>query len=516
MGVLQHRRRVGASMMGQNTFYQTVPLEIVGSSKFGRTPKMSSEQTFNMIISDGWFVPFGGWQPFLIGSETAVGRAIFSSQTFNRLFSVINNKIYYVGQGLDVEFIGLTQTSSGDVFIEENNGAQVIFSDKKNLYVYVSAATNSFTTLTSESLGFVPGNVTYQNGRFVTVDLSSNQWRLSDANSAGGTGGGLSWPNDSQHVGAIETKPGKARGVIRFPGAGNKILVFGENVAEIWQDVGAALFPYQRDQSANIDFGLANTATLDGNDHMVCWVGINEKSGPAIMYTLGNTVNSVSTDGIDERLAELQFPEECFGFMLKLVGHVCYLVTWPKDNLTYMYDFETQAFFTMTDENMDALIIKQVAFFNNQYWFVSIKDGSLYQLSTNYPYYDYGNGKKYEIPLIRVLPSFNLPDQSAFVARNPAFMIEQGNFDYKTNSYDLNVDPHRVNNVPRVDLTMSIDGGENYSSAWAQEMQPAGQRLSQFQWNDSLGRMNDLTLQFRFHGFSGKFVCQNGTMGVFQ
>jgi len=491
-------------MIGQNSSEQTIQLPIVGSTKFGRTPKMSSEQTFNMIISDGWLVPFGGWTPFIIGSSTSVGRGIFSSQTLNRLFAVIDNKIFYIGQGLSREFVGLTATNSGDVFINENNGGQLVFSDKKNLYVYEVGSPPSFTTLTpANDLGFTPGNITFQNGRFITVDLNSNRWRLS----ALPPSGGLSWPDDAQHVGAVETKPGLARGVIRFPGSGNKLLVFGQNVGEIWQDVGARLFPYQRDQSTNIDYGLTNTATLAANEHMVCWVGSNEESGPAIMYTLGNAAERISTDGIDEKISELTHPTECFGFMMRLVGHLCYLVSWPKDNLSYLYDFNTKSFFTMCDENMDVFTVKQVAFFNNQYWFVSAKDGGLYKLDVNYPFYDYGNGNKYEIPLIRVLPAITMPDQSPFISRNPSFIIEQGNFDYNVGDTD---------NIPRVDLTISVDGGVNYSNAWAEEMQPIGRRQSLFAWNDDLGYANDLTLQFRFHGLNGKFVPSNGTIGVSQ
>lgn len=503
MGLLQHWSGMGAGMMGQDGVDQVIPLPLVGSNKFGRTNKMSSEQTVNMIISDGWFVPFGGYYPKVQGSLTSVGRAIFSSQVLQRLFCVINNKVFYVGVGGDVEFVGLLQTSSGDVFIEENNAGQIAFSDKKNIYVLEVGPPITFTTLTFADLGFVPGNLTFQNGRFITVDLSTNQWRLS----ALPPDGALSWPDDAQHVGAIETKPGNARGVLRFPGSGNKLLVYGENVAEIWQDVGAALFPYQRDQSTNLDYGLANTATLAGNQNMVCWVGSNEQSGPAIMFTLGNKVQTISTDGIDEKIATFKFPEECFAFMVRLIGHVCYVITWPKDNTTYLYDFDTKSFFTLCDENMDEFIAKQVAFFNNKYWFVSINDGSVYELNANFPAYDYGNGKSFEIPLVRVLPAITLENQSAFVARNPAFEIEQGGFVYQVGD---------TNNIPRVDMSISVDGGVNYSSDWAQDMNPIGSRISQFQWNDSLGRANDLTLQFRFHGFTGKFVPKNGTIGVWQ
>lgn len=503
-------------MMGMNS-YQKVPLQIVGSTKFGRTPKMSSEETYNMIISDGWFVPFGGYKAQIIGNQKGNGRAIYSSQNLSRLFFVVDNKVSYLGSGLALEFVGELATNSGDVFIAENNGNQIAISDKKNIYIYEPGATPPFTTLTSTALGFVPGNIVFQNERFITVDLSSNEWRLSEFPSTDPAhNGGLSWPNDPQHVGAVQQKAGKAMGVMPFPGEGNKLVVYGQNVGEIWQDVGLALFPYQLNETSNFDYGLANTATLAGDGDRLCWVGVNENSGPAIMYSLGTKDTRVSTDGIDERISEFLYPSDCFAFMLRLVGHLCYVVTWFKDNVTYLYDFNTDAFFTMCDENMNALVIKKVAYFDNQYWFVSIKDGSLYQLNSNFTSYDYGNGNTKEIPLIRVLPAFALEDSSAFIAHNPNFMIEQGNFNFQRPPIQSTLQAPYEYSIPRVDMTISVDGGENYSNAWPEEMQALGNRQSIFSWNDSLGRANDLTLQYRFHGFNGKFVVNNGSMGVYQ
>ncbi len=48
-------------MKGRSQTFTQMPLDIVGSTKFGRYPKISVEQTWNMIISDGFLVPFAGY-----------------------------------------------------------------------------------------------------------------------------------------------------------------------------------------------------------------------------------------------------------------------------------------------------------------------------------------------------------------------------------------------------------------------------------------------------------------------
>jgi hypothetical protein len=478
--------------------YKDMPLNIVGSNKFSRYPKMSSEETFNMIISDGWLVPFGGYRLKDFINPGGQGRGVYSSAKLRRLFCVIDNNIWSYDLSFSRSFIGIMTTFVGDVFIAENNAGQVVFSDNQSLYVF-SSQTNTFDVLTTTDLGFRPGYITFQDGRLISPALDTNFWRLSEVNNA------LSWPNDAQHVGSVATKAGNAIACVRFPGKGNLLLVFGQLVGEQWTDLGLALFPYQKSQSTNIDYGCANPATIAENEKIVCWVSVNEKSGPAIMYTNGVEVERISTDGIDFKLAALTQPSNCYGFMVRLDGHLCYIVSWPADNISYLYDFNTNAFFTLCDESMNVFIATRIAFFNNQYYFVSLRDGNLYQLSGSFSTYDYGDGNIHEIPFIRIPANIALPDQSGFNAGYAGFTIESGQFPY---------DQPATNNVPRIDCCLSKDGGVTYGSNVQRIMRPQGIGKNRLMWRN-FGYSNDLTFQFRFHGY-GRFIASDGIVGIYQ
>lgn len=495
-------------MKNASGFYKKVPLNIVGSTKFGRYPKMSSEETFNMIISDGWLVQFAGYRLQTTIIPNGEGRGIISSVKLKKLFAVFNNELWSFDSSLSGSRLGTLLTFSGDVFFAENNAGQIAVSDQQNLYVY-NGITQAFDTLTESNpdLGFFPGQITFQDGYGIAASLGTNQWRLSESNNF------LMWPNDAQHASEVSTKPTNTVGAIRFPGRGNLLLVFGDTVVEQWYDIGAKLFPYQRNQSINIDYGCINAATIDGNGDIVCWVSYNEKSGPAIMYTDGDTPKRISTDGIDFKLAQLNFPLSCYGCMLRLSGHVFYLVTWVKDNLSYLYDFNTDAFFSLCDENKNAFIVKRVAFFNNEYYFVSLRDGNLYRLSAQLFTYDYGNDEVFEIPLMRVLDSFELPDQSRFTISDYSFTIGQGDFDYTTIGPTQTIQD--VNKVPCVDLCLSKDGGTNWGSNVRRFMNPQGKRANRLYWYQC-GSANTVTPQFRFHALNGPFQATNGEMGVHQ
>lgn len=477
--------------------YTDIPLSIIGSTKFGRYPYMSSEQTFNMIMSDNYAVPFAGFKRVAVVNPTGSGRGIYASVKLNKMFAAIDNKIYSFDPSLGPNQVGSMSTINGDVFISENNnvthGGEVAFSDGTNLYIYRNN-TNTVVTLTNAALGFTPGYLTYQNGRLVSPDLASNQWRLSEPNQADSV---TFWPADAQHTGLIQTKPTKAVACIRFPGRGNLLLVFGNTIAEHWYDVGAQLFPYQRSQSTNLDYGCLNPATIAESESTVAWLAINEKSGPTIMYTTGGDINRLSTDGIDFKLSRLVDPANSYGYMLKLDGHLFYVITFVTDNLTYAYDFNNQAFYTLTDEALNYFPAKRVAFFNDQYYFVSINDGNLYQLGTQFDNYDYGSGNVKEIPRIRICPEIKQTDQSYFIAGYTGFKIESG----------------ITSGVQRVDMSLSKDSGLSFGNVQSITLPTEGRYQNRLMfWNQ--GMSNTLTHQFRFYGFK-RFITSDGICGVF-
>lgn len=535
-------------MRGRSPTFTQVPLDIVGSTKFGRYPKISKEETFNMIISDGFLVPYAGHLQVGRISDQAQGRAIYTSVRYKHMILVIGNGVYTVSSNLSVTRIAEIATFEGDVYIDENNTNQVAICDRQNIYIY-NYITGVFSTA---SLDFTPGYITYQNGRFLAAALDTATWRLSDV------GNGLSWPNDSFHVGLLQTKPDTVTAVQRFPSRGNLLYVMGSTVTEPWQDVGAQLFPYQRNSSVNVDYGCLNPATIAYNDNIVVWLAANEKSGPMIAYSTGGDIKKISTDGIDFKFAQLTNPSNSYGFLFRQDGHLIYQITFPDDNLTYIYDFNTQKFFTLCDEAMNAHIAKRVAFYNDAYYFVSFIDGNLYELSTNYTTY---NGK--EIPRVRVCKNIRLPDASRFAVNNLTFTLEQGTqpnifLDDNLLTEDGLVITTEDNQplttsvtvttivespiyaedgevlltesgeeliaeeevevpfiVPqKVALSVSKNGGESFGTIWSKQLNARGVfRNRLIYWN--LGSANDFIPQFRFWGL-GRFVVTDGVVSIYQ
>lgn len=496
-----------------DTLMQEVTIDVAGSSTFGRDPKVMASRTLNMIIADGWFQDYMGYENVSEIQPGGKGRGIFTSVRANRLIVVISNKVYSVevngntllgNKSYNVKLVGAMNSFSGDVFIDENNTNQIAICDKHSLYIY-NHTTGQFVQATLPA-DILPGYVTYQDGYFIITDSLTSQWFLS------AVGNGLNWfwgPSGEAVNGAITTKPDLAMAVLRVPGRGNLMFAFGKTVVELWTDINSGLLlPYQRSFSVNMDYGLLSAATLAASDHIVAWLGANEKSGPAIMYSTGAEIQSVSTDGINYRISQLKSPEKSSAFFIKLSGHLIYQLTFydPADNYTVLYDFTDQKFYDATDENMNFHIARAASFFDNDYYFVSITDGNLYRASASMYTFDYGNGKVRDIPRVRVCSNIRLPGQTQFIVRDAGMTIEQGS-DAENNGNDSNY-------KPRVAMSISTNGGISFGNYVNEDIYRTGRRINMLSWQ-GLGSSNDMVMQFRFYG-RGPWKANNGIANIYK
>lgn len=537
--------------------YKDLPLKMVGGTRFGRYSKISLEQSWNLIITDGFMTPFAGYKMVIPIDPVGEGRAIYSSLRDNKMFAIIDSNLYIINSMLSYMTANgnLATTAGSNCFIAENNAGTILISDFEYLYTY-NQATNALLQIPNiKSVISKPGYITFQNGRFIVPDTATNAWYISNVNGTpvDDATNPITFSQTSQFQGFLQTKPDRCQACIRFPGKGNLILILGNVVTEQWQDVGAQLFPYQRTQYSNIDYGCLNPASIDQNENIVCWVAGNEKSGPFILFTDGSEIKRISNDGIDYQLANLTDPTNVYGYLFRQDGHLIYVATWPTDNISYAYDFNTSEFYTLSSEKMGAYIAKDVCYFNGNYYFTSIIDGNIYQMGSNLYNYDYGNGNIFEIPRIRIPPPIRMPDQSRFITGYTGFTIEQGQFVYDQRntqallgteqSYPITTQggqPYLVplappnekqyspqgssqyiglgynfrKNVPRVDLSLSKDGGVNFGSDVSINMRPQGKRQNRLMWW-RLGASNELYMQYKFYGFQ-RFVFKDGIYGVYQ
>ena len=519
---------------------QQIPVNVVGSSTFGRYPKISLEKTFNMFISDDWLINYAGFQKVSDILPDGEGRTLFHSVRGQFLIVVVSSAVYKVQANLSPQFIGTLDTTTGEVFIDENLSHQICIVDGQAAYIY-NYLSNTLTkqTLTFLGLPIIPSYVCYHNTFFLigssTVSDNSQNWyafeRASDTTISLNT------------QFSLQTKPDSAVAVKRVPGKGNNVIVFGTTVAEVWTQIGG-LENYRRVQSFNIDSGVVSVSTIAANDQFVVWLGQNENNSPVIFVSDGASIREISTDGIDHVLGNLTHPEKSTAFFFKEDGHLFYQLTFfdPNDNLSLFYDFTTEKFFHVSDQNLNFHPARQAVYFNKKTYFVSLNDASIYQMATEFVTYNYSLNSHVmgdEIPRIRICKSIRLDDSATFRVEQFTFWIEQGvNTNYLIKPSDVvcigrlitETGEHpivtelgipilsetgecvEVFDIPRVDMCFSKNGNQSFSNIVGKDLNPEGIYRNQIRWH-RMGQANEFTIQLRFWGFQS-FVVKDGVTQV--
>jgi len=520
---------------------EEVPVNVVGSSTFGRYPKISLEKTYNMFISDEWLINYAGFKKQVEVLPSGEGRALFRSVRGGFLIAVESSTVYRLETNLAPIFIGQIDTNSGDVYMDENLTNQICIVDGESAWIY-NYVTHTFTKQTLMFLGNVitPNYVSYHNTFFLissAIDsINSQNWYAFERD----TDSTIKF--NTQFT--LQTKPDTALAVLRLPGRGNNVLVLGSTVGEVWTQVGGTE-NYRRVQSFNIDSGVVAVSTIAASDELVCWLSQNENNAPCIMVTDGGSTKRISTDGIDYLLSTIKFPDQSTAFFYRQDGHLFYQLTFynPADNLTLIHDFSTSLFFHVSDEDLNYHPARQVVYFNEDTFFISLNDASIYRMNNSLVTYDYETAVTSigeEIPRIRICKSIRKKDSSIFRVGMFTFWLEQGvNTNFVVNPDDLICQGLLITqegdgfiltqggdqilaqdgicavdaNRPRVDMSFSKNGNQSFSNSVGRPLNPAGKYRNQIRWW-RMGQANEFTIQLRFWGFQ-RFVAQDGIAEVY-
>jgi hypothetical protein len=538
-------------MAAQTPNAKEQPVNIVGSSTFGRYPKISGEKTYNLFESDGWLVPTGGFQLALVLIMTAAkGRGGFVSIRGNLMVVVINANVYSINMNLDPTFIGTLSTQAGPVFIDENLNGQIAIVDGVNIYIY-NYLQGPFLTMQTGgvlSANLVPNYVTFHNDLFLIGNKPTTTNRL------GAFWYAYQFATPTTIVQAVEgqfqlqTKPDYALAIKRIPGQAANVMVFGTAVCEVWTAVGTDKI-YRKNTSVSIDYGCLSVDTIAASDNYLAWLAVNESNSPVIMIYSGQNAEQISTDGISYLMSTIQFPAQSTATFLREDGHLFYQLTFynPIDNLTLRYDLGLKQFYHVTDEDLNYFPAVDVLYFKGNNYFISLNDGSLYQMSTDFTNYNYNIiGSTFVdfrlvkcIPRIRLAETIRSPRTQRFRANVFTLTIEQGNdngpvFDESevlliaedgTRLVDetgiqlvaeISGQPSNINplfDAPAIDLSIAYDGSVTFSNDDRRYMNPVGYRKNIMQWNQ-LGEANEMTLKLRFWSL-GRIVCGNAILDMY-
>jgi len=119
-----------------------------------------------------------------------------------------------------------------------------------------------------------------------------------------------------------------------------EVYLMGEISSEVWTDVGAVPFPFQRIPGTSTQQGIAAPFSLSRLGNSFAYVSRNNRGQAQIMQMAGYIPQRISTHAVENTLAN-QYVGDAISWTYQLEGHEVYVVSFPSLELTWAYDITT-------------------------------------------------------------------------------------------------------------------------------------------------------------------------------
>lgn len=121
-----------------------------------------------------------------------------------------------------------------------------------------------------------------------------------------------------------------------------EIWLLGEQTTEVWYNAGQQFFTFARRTDVYIEYGCAAKQSVALGDNTIFLLGQNRNGGPCVLRMNGYTPIIISTDAINYQLSTYTTLSDALGFVYYQEGHAFYVLTFPTQGVTWIYDVTTQ------------------------------------------------------------------------------------------------------------------------------------------------------------------------------
>ena len=235
------------------------------------------------------------------------------------LYKVLRDYSYTTIGAIDLEF---------DTTIAANNAGQVCFNSgvKNKAYVYDTATTLTLTQITDPAFYGSP-RVDYLDGYGVFIRPNTQQFYISALNDF------LTF--DALDFASDEADPDD---LVTHIVDHQELILFGERTTTVWYNSGDAAFPLSRRDGAEMEVGCAAKLSVAKLDNTVFFLG-RTSHGHGLVYKLNQySPQIVSNRGIEYLINSFTRIDDAFAYTYQKNGHSFYVLTFPTDNKTLVYD----------------------------------------------------------------------------------------------------------------------------------------------------------------------------------
>lgn len=262
-------------------------------------------------------------------NTTSVGATVTADISGTTMtVSAVASGTLYVGQ--TVQGTGVTSGTIITALGTGTGGTGTYTVNKSQTVASTTLYLLNFTIIPSTDGAFEGGNtVDIVDNYFVYNKPNSQQWASSNLLSPITTG--LSFAS----------KDGAPDNLVSLIVDHREVYLLGEQSSEVWVDVGAYPFPFQRIPGTSTQHGIAAKFSMARLGNSFAYVSKNSRGQAQIMQMNGYIPQRISTHAVENTLVNKDI-SDAYAWTYQLEGHEVYVVSFPSIELTWAYDSTTQ------------------------------------------------------------------------------------------------------------------------------------------------------------------------------
>lgn len=293
--------------------------------------------------------------------------------------SAVANGVAYLGQ--TVQGTGVT---SGTIITALGTGTGGTGTYTVSSAQYVASETMyllNFSQMPTTDGAFSGANtVDIVDNYFVYNRPNTQQWGAT--NTLSPISGGLSFAS----------KDGAPDNLVSLIVDHREVYLLGESSSEVWTDVGAYPFPFQRIPGTSTQHGIAAQYSMARVGNSFAYVSRNTRGQGMIVQMNGYMPTRISTHAVENSLLN-QNISDAVAYTYQLEGHEIYVVSFPSIDLTWCYDTATTMWHKWLWVDSNNVYHRHrsncSAAFNGNVYVGDWQNGNIYMLDTT-NYTDYG------------------------------------------------------------------------------------------------------------------------------
>jgi hypothetical protein len=118
--------------------------------------------------------------------------------------------------------------------------------------------------------------------------------------------------------------------------------IVGERHTEIWFDAGGAQFAFQRIPGAAPEIGCAAKHSITKAGDSLMWLAKSARGGVSVIQTQQYSWKEVTNPAVANIMSNYPLVDDAVGFCYEEQGHEFYVITFPTQETTWVYDLTTE------------------------------------------------------------------------------------------------------------------------------------------------------------------------------